>query len=186
GIRIGQAERDFIIGRSWVQIYDNLCAHHPEIAWSRDELIAATAEARGEVFAELGVTVLPGALEVVARFSHLPRAIVTGSSRVEAAQALEVLGVASAFSCVIASEDVPTSKPAPDGYLEAARRLGVDPARALVIEDSWAGIAAGLAAGARVVAVRAGNVAGQDQSAAHACVDCLEELTCELCEGLWA
>ena len=51
-----------------------------------------------------------------------------------------------------------------------AIRLGVEPEECLVIEDSAAGIAAGVAAGARVVTVTAANFAGQDQSAAHAVV----------------
>lgn len=184
GIRVSQAEKDAIIGRSWVQIYEDLRRQHPELSWSRDELIAATAVAREQVFEEQGITVLPGAREAVARFAHLPQAIVTGSSRVEAAQALTALGLASAFAAVVASEDVPTSKPAPDGYLAAARQLGVDPAACLVVEDSAAGIAAGRAAGARVVAVRAGNFAGQDQSGAHAVIDDLDALSEELWRSL--
>lgn len=49
------------------------------------------------------------------------------------------------------------NKPAPEGYLEAARRLGVEPGRALVVEDTSAGIAAGLAAGCDVLAVLHGR-----------------------------
>ncbi len=183
-IEIAQAERDFIIGRSWVDIYDHLSRVHGPLAWSRAELIAATAEERVKVFAELGVTVLPGARAAIERFRHLPLAIVTGSSRVEAAQALAALGLEGAFGAVIASEDVPRSKPAPDGYLAAAAALGVEPRDCLVVEDSVAGIAAGLAAGARVVAIAAGNFAGHDQSAAHHVLDTLDELTADFVRAL--
>jgi HAD superfamily hydrolase (TIGR01509 family) len=184
GVEIAQAERDFIIGRSWVDIYDHLSRVHGPLRWSRAELIAATAEQRVKVFAELGVSVLPGAREAVARFRHLPLAIVTGSSRVEAAQALAALGIEDAFGAVIASEDVPRSKPAPDGYLSAAAALGVDPPHCLVVEDSVAGIAAGLAAGAMVVAIGAGNFAGHDQSAAHHLLDTLDQLTADFVRSL--
>lgn len=184
GVEIAQAERDFIIGRSWVDIYEHLSRVHGPLPWSRGELIAATAEQRVKVFAELGVTVLPGAREAVARFRHLPLAIVTGSSRVEAAQALAALGLEGAFGAVIASEDVPRSKPAPDGYLAAAAALGVRPADCLVVEDSVAGIAAGLAAGATVVAIGAGNFAGHDQSAAHHVLDTLDQLTADFVRAL--
>jgi HAD superfamily hydrolase (TIGR01509 family) len=177
GILCDQDDRDFIIGRSWVAIYDRLRARYPALAWSRDELIAATAAAREDVFAELGVTVLPGAREVVARLGHLPRALVTGSSRVEARQALAALDLVDAFPVVIAAEDVARSKPHPDGYLAAARALVVAPAECLVIEDSSAGIAAGVAAGCRVVAVRVGNFHRQDQRGAHRIVETLDELT---------
>jgi sugar-phosphatase len=54
---------------------------------------------------------------------------------------------------LVTPEAVQRGKPAPDPYLEAARRLGVDPADCLVVEDAPAGVAAGIAAGAQVVAV---------------------------------
>ncbi|HKE19976.1 MAG TPA: HAD family phosphatase [Kofleriaceae bacterium] len=184
GVEIGQAERDFIIGRSWVDIYDHLCAVHGPLAWSRAELIAATTAQRASVFAELGVTVLPGAQQAIARFRHLPLGVVTGSSRAEAAQALDALGLGGVFRAVVASEDVPRSKPAPDGYLAAATALGVAPSECLVVEDSHAGIAAGLAAGAKVIAVQAGNFAGHDQSAAHHVLATLDQLTVELLRSL--
>src|SRR2546423_3707809 len=66
GVQVDQADRDFIIGRSWIAIYDHLAARYPAITWSRAEVIAATAAAREEVFAEVGITVLPGAREAVA------------------------------------------------------------------------------------------------------------------------
>jgi HAD superfamily hydrolase (TIGR01509 family) len=185
GVTIEQGDRDFIIGRSWVAIYERLAVRYP-LTWSRDQLIEATAHARDEVFAEMGVTVLPGAREVVPRFAHVPVALVTGSSRVEAGQMLRALGLEASFRCVVAAEDVPLSKPAPDGYLLAARTLDVDPAHCLVVEDSAAGIAAGRAAGCVVVGVRAGNFHGQDQSAAHRVIDTLDELTPSLVDQVAA
>jgi HAD superfamily hydrolase (TIGR01509 family) len=184
GVTCDQTDRDFIIGRSWVAIYDHLRERYPALRWSRDELIAATAAAREGVFAELGITVLPGAREVVSRLAHLPRALVTGSSRVEARQALDALGLTAEFPVVIAAEDVARSKPHPDGYLVAAERLGVSPTECAVVEDSVAGIAAGRAAGCTVVGVRAGNFHGQDQTAAHRVIETLDELTVEMLDAL--
>lgn len=185
-LEITQEDRDFIIGRSWAAIYDRLRDGYPSLAWTRDELIAETARAREGVFAEQGITILPGAKEIVARFESVPRAIVTGSSRVEAAQAIAALGLEGAFDLVLAAEDYPRSKPAPDGYLAAARALDVPIDGCLVIEDSTAGIASGVAAGAIVVAVRAGNFHGQDQSAAPAQVDTLDDITFEMLADLAA
>lgn len=176
GIAIDQDDRDFMIGRSWVAIYARVRERYPALTWTRAELIEATAAVREEVFAELGITVLPGALAAIDRFAHLGRALVTGSSRVEARQCLTALGRAGAFDVILTSEDVPTSKPAPDGYLAAARTLGVPLDACVVVEDSEAGIAAGRAAGARVVAVRVGSH-GQPQSHAHIVIETLEELT---------
>jgi len=186
GIAIEPYDRDFIIGRSWVAIYDSLRGRYPALTWSRDELIARTARARDEVFAELGVTVLPGARDALGWTRELPRALVTGSSRVEATQVLPWIGPEAAFDLIVASEDVARSKPSPDGYRQAMARLGLPPGACVVVEDSVSGIAAGRAAGAIVLAVRAGNFSGWDQSGAHRVIDTLEAFTPALVEELFA
>ena len=185
-IAIEPYDRDYIIGRSWVAIYDSLRGRYPHLTWSRDELIARTAGARDEVFAELGVTVLPGARAALGWTRALPRALVTGSSRVEATQVVPWIGPDAAFDVIVASEDVAASKPSPDGYRQAMARLGLTPGACLVVEDSVSGIAAGRAAGAIVLAVRAGNFSGWDQSGAHRVIDTLEALTPALVEELFA
>jgi HAD superfamily hydrolase (TIGR01509 family) len=184
GIVVDQAMRDYIIGRSWVAIYDELRRRYPILAWSRDEVIARAALERDEVFAEIGLTILPGARELLAWTRGKPRALVTGSSRAEAAQALPYIGEHAHFDAILAAEDVARSKPAPDGYLAAAAAIRVPATECLVIEDSVAGIAAGRAAGAIVLAVRAGNFGGWDQSGAHRVIDSLAELTPELVDAL--
>jgi len=177
GIAIDASDRDFIVGRSWLAIYDRLIARYPRLTWTRAETIAHTAMLRDEVFAELGVTVLPGARAVLGWTAGQPRALVTGSSRVEVTQVLPRIGPEAAFPVIIAAEDVARSKPAPDGYQAAIAALGLAPAECLVIEDSIAGIEAGRSAGCVVVACRAGNFAGWDQSGAHRVIDTLDELT---------
>jgi beta-phosphoglucomutase-like phosphatase (HAD superfamily) len=103
---------------------------------------------------------------------------------VEAIQVLPRIGPEAQFEYIFAAEDVPRSKPAPDGYRMAIEALGVGPAECLVIEDSVDGIAAGRAAGCVVLAVRAGNFGGWDQGGAHHVVDTLEEMTPPLVEQL--
>jgi sugar-phosphatase len=182
-IIVEQYDRDFIIGRSWVAIYDSLKTRYPQLVWSRDEMIARTTAMRDEVIAEMGLKILPGVPELLAWTAAHPRALVTGSSRGEASAALRHLGNVQ-FAIVIAAEDVGRSKPSPDGYLKAIAHLGIAPHECLVIEDSVAGIAAGRAAGCIVLAVRAGNFGGWDQSAAHLVIDSLAELTPSLVEAL--
>ena len=184
GIAIEQYDRDFIIGRSWLAIYDSLKARYPQLAWSREETIAQTAMLRDEVFAELGITVLPGARSLLGWTQAHPRALVTGSSRVEVTQVLPLIGEVAAFATIVAAEDVTRSKPAPDGYEKAMGLLGLAPHECLVVEDSEAGIAAGRTAGCLVVAVRAGNFGGWDQSGAHRVIDTLDELTPSLVDQL--
>jgi beta-phosphoglucomutase-like phosphatase (HAD superfamily) len=184
GIAIEPYDRDFIIGRSWIAIYDSLAARYPQLAWTRAQTIAQTAALRDEVFEQLGITVLPGAggefrlvTRALAWTQELPRALVTGSSRAEVAQVLPRIGPEAAFAVVVAAEDVARSKPSPDGYHAAIAALGLAASECLVIEDSVAGIAAGRSAGCVVVACRAGNFAGWDQSGAHRVIDTLDELT---------
>jgi HAD superfamily hydrolase (TIGR01509 family) len=184
GIAIEQQDRDFIIGRSWVAIYDNLRTRYPQLAWTRDELIARTAAMREHVIAERGVTIMPGAHGVLAWTRGRPRAIITGSSRAEVRQLLPLLGPDAVFEAIVAAEDVPRSKPHPDGYQAAMTAIGLPPEACLIVEDSVNGIAAGRAAGCLVVAVRAGNFGGWDQSGAHVVIDTLDELTPSLVDQL--
>lgn len=176
GIVIEQADRDAVIGHSWVQIHEGLRSRYPKLRWNQEQLISATFVCRVKLLDEVGLNVLPGALEVLQRFSELPKAIVTGSSRAEMRHALHAMKVVEKFEFALASEDVARSKPAPDGYLLAAEKLAVAPKSCVVIEDSESGIAAGIAAGMTVIAVAQGNFAGHDQSAAHLQIDSLHEL----------
>lgn len=80
-------------------------------------------------------------------------AVVTGGMRWVTDRILEVIGAGGIFATVVTSEDVVRGKPAPDCYLEAARRLAVSPADCLVFEDTRTGIEAATAAGMRSVLV---------------------------------
>jgi beta-phosphoglucomutase-like phosphatase (HAD superfamily) len=66
---------------------------------------------------------------------------------------LELAGLTDCFRATVSSEEVEHGKPAPDVYLEAARRLGVAPERCAAVEDSHAGIRSAKAAGMRVIAI---------------------------------
>jgi len=99
---------------------------------------------------------MPGAVEAVAALAArgVPLAVCSNSGRAELAMKLTVLGLAPFFAGrVFSFEDVRRPKPAPDLYLAAAEACGVPQADCLVVEDSAAGVAAGLAAGCRVVAL---------------------------------
>lgn len=103
---------------------------------------------------------IPGAAAALAAVAaqSLPMAVCSNSSRVELGQKLDQLGFAPHFDGrVFSFQDVARPKPAPDLYLAAAAACGVSPAECLVVEDSDAGAAAGLAAGCQVLRV-AGEV----------------------------
>lgn len=84
---------------------------------------------------------------------ELPRCIATSSPQHFAQRVLEIIAMQDRFDFVVTAEDVPHGKPAPDIYLEAARRMGITAIEMLVLEDSHHGSRAGLAAGACTVAV---------------------------------
>ena len=83
---------------------------------------------------------------------QMPWAIVTSADRPLAAARLGAAAIVAPL--VITAEDVTSGKPDPEGFLLAARRLGVPPTRCLVVEDSDPGLAAGRAAGARTAALK--------------------------------
>lgn len=99
-----------------------------------------------------GITALPGAVDLLTNMNGVPCAFVTSMERGPLKIRTDVAGVPLP-PIVVTAEDVPDGKPDPSGYLQAARRLGVDPAACIVIEDAPAGVAAGRAAGATVLAV---------------------------------
>jgi sugar-phosphatase len=97
-------------------------------------------------------TVLPGARELLGGASGLPVAIVTSCPAALAAERLRAGGLPTP-PVVVSADRVRAGKPDPEGYRLAATELGIDPARAVVFEDAPAGIAAGRAAGARVLGI---------------------------------
>jgi HAD superfamily hydrolase (TIGR01509 family) len=97
---------------------------------------------------------IEGAVEAVERIAALvPVAVASSAHRAVIDAALNGLGLASRFAVVVSSDEVDRGKPAPDVYLEAAQRLGIPPARLLVVEDSLNGVRAAKDAGMRVVLV---------------------------------
>jgi len=99
-----------------------------------------------------GLNVVPGAAELVRPLGDREWAIVTSGSPKVALFRMRHCGVPTP-RVFITAHDVTSGKPAPDGYLAAARALQLAPSDCLVIEDTPAGIAAGKAAGATVLAV---------------------------------
>ena len=117
------------------------------------DVVALTAElgAMERVRTE-GIVALPGAAELLRSLPADAVALVTSADRILADIRMGAAGLAMPATAVTA-DLVTRGKPHPEGYLRAAELLGVDPADALVFEDAPAGIAAGLAAGIRTVAI---------------------------------
>lgn len=135
------------------------------VEWSRymhDELglVATPSEINDEVVHRMltryraELPLIPGAAEAVARIAERwPLGLASSSNRPLIDLALDLAGLAPSFRVTVSSEEVARGKPAPDVYLECARRLGIDPARTAAVEDSHNGILSARAAGMRVVAI---------------------------------
>jgi HAD superfamily hydrolase (TIGR01509 family) len=129
---------------------------------------------------------LPGAREAVERLAaRWPLGLASSSNRPLIDLALEVGELTQFFRVTLSSEEVARGKPAPDVYLEVARRLAVDPGSAAAIEDSHNGIRSAHAAGMKVVAIPNAHFPPDEESLslADVVVRSLAELTPEVVEG---
>jgi HAD superfamily hydrolase (TIGR01509 family) len=97
---------------------------------------------------------IPGALDAVSRLGEsFTLGLASSSNRELIDVVLEAGGIAGLFAATVSSEEVARGKPAPDVYLEAARRLGVDPTACVAVEDSHNGIRSAKAAGMGCIAI---------------------------------
>jgi HAD superfamily hydrolase (TIGR01509 family) len=153
-------------GRVWTEDDSEACSGCNSREWSivmRDRLRLADPpevverEIVGRLaarYASETVPVIEGVSEAVARIAaRMPAAVASSSHPTLIWAVLEATGLARHFGAVVSSDEVAAGKPAPDVFLEAARRLGVEPDRCLVVEDSRSGVLAARAAGMRVVLV---------------------------------
>jgi HAD superfamily hydrolase (TIGR01509 family) len=129
---------------------------------------------------------LPGAVSTVRRIANaFPLALASSSNREVFEEVLELAGLAACFQATVSAEEVEKGKPAPDVYLETARRLGVEPARCSAVEDSHAGIRSAKAARMRVVAIPNASYPPDEEALAlaDAVVESLDGLTVDVLNG---
>ena len=122
-----------------------------DVAPSLDATSEAAILDAGEEVDVDGLVLVPGALELLAGLDGA-WAIVTSGHRTLATRRLEAVGL-PVPRVLVTGDEVAHGKPHPEGFARAAERLGVAPADCVVVEDAPAGVSAGRAAGALVVAV---------------------------------
>ena len=164
--------------------------------WSRylhDELgvLLEPAEINRLVVGELleryrrELPLVPGAVQAVRRLgARWPLGLASSSNRPVIDTVLERAGVSACFAATVSGDEVARGKPAPDVYLAAMAKLGVDPAAGLAVEDSSNGLRAAAAAGLHVVAVpnREYPPAPDALALADMVVSSLDELTVDSLE----
>jgi HAD superfamily hydrolase (TIGR01509 family) len=120
----------------------------PELMEELNELVVAELER--------GVEAMVGARELLATLGErgTPLALVSNSPMIFVRRSLEIVGLEQSFDVILSAHEVAAPKPAPDPYLEACRRLGIEPGPdVFALEDSPSGVAAAVAAGLTVIGI---------------------------------
>lgn len=144
-----------VVGRNWIDIDRALHARYPVLGDTTPETDAEDLRAYYARHARRPEEVIiPGSVDFLHRAARVaPCAIVSGSPHDDVVAAARLCGVADELAFVLGAGEYAAGKPDPSGYLRAAERLGVAPADCVVIEDSTVGVAAGVAAGMKVIAL---------------------------------
>jgi HAD superfamily hydrolase (TIGR01509 family) len=177
------ATRD-MMGMSSVE-WSRYMAEKLGVPGTPEEINAAIVERMLERYGE-APPLIPGAVEAVRRCAERWPLAVASSSNPELIEVvLDATGLHDVIPVVVSSQEVARGKPAPDVYLEAARRLGVDPHACAAVEDSHNGIRSAKAAGMRVIAIPNPHFPPDREALAHADVvlESIAQLTPEVIEG---
>jgi HAD superfamily hydrolase (TIGR01509 family) len=140
---------------------------------------------RMEQLYRVRLPLLPGAVETVRSLQRRwPLGLASSANREIIDLVLDAAALSDAFVATVSSEEVEHGKPAPDVYLEAARRVGADPGRCVAIEDSSNGLRSAVAAGMAVIAVPNPHYPPEEDALvlAAACVDSIGNVSPELIE----
>ena len=126
----------------------------------------STLRKRRSASFERELTAVEGVRDYIGTFASTPQCIASQSSLEYLAFCLKIIRMAESFQdAVFSAAGMERGKPHPDIYLHAAQKMGVDPARTIVVEDSVLGVQAGVAAGATVIGLLAGShiLSGHEQ-----------------------
>jgi beta-phosphoglucomutase len=139
-----------------------------------------------EIIRAEGIRPLPGVTEWlgVLRDRGVPCAVASSTHRENVEVVFDAIGIRSLFAAVVTAEDVRRGKPDPEVFVTGAQRIGRRPEDCVVFEDAHVGIEAGLAAGARVVAVATTHPL-KDLHKAHLAVRTLHDIDWETFAGLF-
>jgi HAD superfamily hydrolase (TIGR01509 family) len=152
-----------------------------------EQIAAEVVRRLEELYRREGPPLLPGAHEAVHTLAaRWPLGLASSANRRLIELVLELTGMHERFEVVVSAEEVPRGKPAPDVYLEAARRITVRPERCAAVEDSSNGLRAASAAGMLVLAVPNRDFPPSEQALglADAVIDSLGQLRPALLERL--
>ncbi|MBI5650022.1 MAG: HAD family phosphatase [Chloroflexi bacterium] len=144
----------------------------------RDVIAAREAIYEALIADPANLVAMPGVFDLLDQLAarNVPLAVASGSPRNQVIAILNGLGITPRLRAIVAGDDVPRTKPAPDVYLRAAKQIGIAPAECVAVEDSATGVTAAKSAGMRAIAVPNQYTAHQDLSHADARVDQLTQV----------
>ncbi|MDO1581295.1 HAD family hydrolase [Rhizobium oryzicola] len=153
GLPIGPSIYEGMLGQPWINIALLLKEHYGE-DFDADAFRVVWLEHFDKLL-EHQLDLKTGVIELLDKLDALglPRAVCTSSGHHQVRHHLGQLGILDRFHHVIAQGDYPHGKPAPDPYLKAAERLGLEPADCMALEDSYNGIRSASGAGMMAVMV---------------------------------
>jgi len=156
--RHGIATTEAMLGRMYGKRNDEIVRDFFGTHLTSEEAFAhgANKEAlyREMIGPKVNQVLVPGIREFLVRHQYLPVALATNAEGENAEFVLGETGLRPLFRFVVDGHQVQHAKPHPEIYLLAARLLEVDPSKCVVFEDSYAGVAAGVAAGMQVIGVQ--------------------------------
>ena len=167
-----------VFGHSWIDFQSTIHARFPGLGKATPAEDAATLRPYyGRLATDPARLVIPSAVAFCRKAARIaPCVVVSGSPHADVRDAIRLCGLSGVMKFVLGGEDYGRGKPAPDGFLKAASMLDVDSSECVVVEDSTAGVAAGRAAGMRIVGVDRNRVCPQDFSGCDWLVHDLAEL----------
>ena len=167
--------RRAVYGRSWTNIYRDIIGYVPALAsLSTFEIADRVRDYYTRLSAGQDISI-PGSVALFKRLAKtMTVAIVSGSPRLDIANAVRDLGLSDSLSFFVGAEEYGEGKPDPACYLMGAERAGVPPSECVVFEDAAVGVLAAKRAGMRAVALRVPGRPEQDLSAAD---EVLEDLS---------
>ena len=167
GVPMTREAMNAMLGRRPLESFRNLC----DLLKLTEEPAALLEESRTIFYALLDTQLqaMPGLFELLDRIEArgLPKGVATSSPRDYLEHMLGRFELQPRFPVTLTAADVTHGKPHPEIYLKAAAALGVEPAEMLVLEDSHAGTAAGVAAGAYVISIPHDHTAEHDFTGAR-------------------
>ena len=155
-----------------------ILSDYPSLPLTAADLVQAKQAATRAFLATDAFPLMPGARETLQYLVDrgLQTAIVSGAAATAVAGTVASHRLADFVSVVVSGHDVATNKPAPDCYLLATRKLGVEPAECIAVDDTESGVAAAVAAGISCIAIASPLSKNHDFTEAAATVANLSEV----------